>query len=291
MYKDFIDACHKAGMAVIFDVVYNHATGSMPFAKLYWNSANNKTAPNNPYFNVDAPHPYSVFHDFNHESPLVRKFVKRNLQFLLNEYHIDGFRFDLTKGFTQAASTESSASNYDKSRIEILKDYHAAIKEVKPEAYVILEHFCDSKEEKELAEDGMHLWRNMNNAYCQTAMGWNDDSAFDGLYESIPAWIGFMESHDEERAAYKQTQWGDEALKTDLTTRMRQLEVNASFFFTVPGPKMIWQFGEMGYDVSIEENGRTGKKPLHWEYLEKEDRKGLHDRYPRLRKLQKTKPE
>lgn len=87
-------------------------------------------------------------------------------------------------------------------------------------------------------------------------MGWNDDSAFDGLYESIPAWIGFMESHDEERAAYKQTQWGDEALKTDLTTRMRQLEVNASFFFTVPGPKMIWQFGEMGYDVSIEENGR-----------------------------------
>ena len=67
MYKDFIDACHKAGMAVIFDVVYNHATGSMPFAKLYWNSANNKTAPNNPYFNVDAPHPYSVFHDFNHE--------------------------------------------------------------------------------------------------------------------------------------------------------------------------------------------------------------------------------
>ena len=291
MYKDFIDACHKAGMAVIFDVVYNHATGSMPFAKLYWNSANNKTAPNNPYFNVDAPHPYSVFHDFNHESPLVRKFVKRNLQFLLNEYHIDGFRFDLTKGFTQAASTESSASNYDKSRIEILKDYHAAIKEVKPEAYVILEHFCDSKEEKELAEDGMHLWRNMNNAYCQTAMGWNDDSAFDGLYESIPAWIGFMESHDEERAAYKQTQWGDEALKTDLTTRMRQLEVNASFFFTVPGPKMIWQFGEMGYDVSIEENGRTGKKPLHWEYLENKDRKALHDSYSRLIKLRNDNPE
>ena len=128
----------------------------------------------------------------------------------------------------------------------------------------------------------MHLWRNMNNAYCQTAMGWNDDSAFDGLYESIPAWIGFMESHDEERAAYKQTQWGDEALKTDLTTRMRQLEVNASFFFTVPGPKMIWQFGEMGYDVSIEENGRTGKKPLHWEYLENKDRKALHDSYSRL---------
>ena len=47
---------------------------------------------------------------------------------------------------------------------------------------------------------------------CIRDRGWNDDSAFDGLYESIPAWIGFMESHDEERAAYKQTQWGDEAV-------------------------------------------------------------------------------
>lgn len=291
MYKDFIDACHKAGMAVIFDVVYNHATGSMPFAKLYWDSKNNKTAKNNPYFNVDAPHPYSVFHDFNHESPLVRKFVKRNLQFLLKEYNIDGFRFDLTKGFTQNSSTESTASNYDAGRIAILKDYNAAIKEVNPDTYVILEHFCDNKEEKELAAEGIHLWRNMNNAYCQTAMGWSENSAFDGLYESTPAWVGFMESHDEERTAYKQTQWGDGALKTDLATRMQQLEVNASFFFTVPGPKMIWQFGEMGYDISIEENGRTGKKPLHWEYLENQHREALHDTYRQLIKLRNDNPE
>lgn len=291
MYKDFIDACHKAGMAVIFDVVYNHATGSMPFAKLYWDSKNNKTAKNNPYFNVDAPHPYSVFHDFNHESPLVRKFVKRNLQFLLKEYNIDGFRFDLTKGFTQNSSTESTASNYDAGRIAILKDYNDAIKEVNPDIYVILEHFCDNKEEKELAAEGIHLWRNMNNAYCQTAMGWSENSAFDRLYESTPAWVGFMESHDEERTAYKQTQWGDGALKTDLATRMQQLEVNASFFFTVPGPKMIWQFGEMGYDISIEENGRTGKKPLHWEYLENQHREALHDTYRRLIKLRNDNPE
>ena len=101
MYKQFIDACHEKGIAVILDVVYNHATGNNPLAKLYWDGKKNKTAANNPWFNVDAPHPYSVFHDFNHESPLVRTFVKRNLQFLLEEYHFDGFRFDLTKGFTQ----------------------------------------------------------------------------------------------------------------------------------------------------------------------------------------------
>lgn len=290
MYKQFIDACHEAGMAVILDVVYNHATGNNPFAKLYWNSEQNKTASNNPYFNIDAPHPYSVFHDFNHDSPLVKKFVKRNLQFLLEEYKIDGFRFDLTKGFTQNKSNESTASTYDADRIAILKDYNNAIKGVKSDAYVILEHFCDTKEETELAENGMYLWRNLNNAYCQSAMGWNSDSSFSGLYEKTPAWVGFMESHDEERMSFKQTKWGIEILKTDLAVRMKQLALNTTFFLTVPGPKMIWQFGEMGYDVSIEEGGRTGRKPVRWEYLDNADRKGLHDVYAQLIKLRNTHP-
>ena len=289
-YIDFINECHKDSIAVILDVVYNHATGNFPHAKLYWDEANNKTAENNPFFNVDAPHPYSVFHDFNHENEWVRNYVKRNLQFLLKEYGLDGFRFDLTKGFTQKKSTESSASNYDASRIAILKDYYAAIKEVKEDAFVILEHFCDDKEEQELAAEGMHLWRNMNNAYCQTAMGYSEGSDFFGMYDA-PGWVGFMESHDEERMAYKQTQWGLRDLKTDLATRMKQLEANAAFTFCAPGPKMIWQFGEMGYDISIEENGRTGRKPLHWEYLDNEYRKALYDTYAKLLKMRNDHPE
>ena len=290
-YKDFIDVCHKEGIAVILDVVYNHATGNFPHAKMYWDGSANKTAKNNPFFNVDAPHPYSVFHDFNHENEWVRAYVKRNLQFLLEEYNLDGFRFDLTKGFTQKSSTENNASNYDASRVAILKDYHAAIREVKENAFVILEHFCDDKEEKELAADGMHLWRNMNYAYCQSAMGWSENSTFTNMYTDTPMWVGFMESHDEERMAYKQSQWGNGALKTDLKTRMKQLEANAAFTLMVPGPKMIWQFGEMGYDVTIEENGRTGRKPLHWEYLDNEYRKALQDTYAKLLKLRNDHPE
>ena len=296
MYKQFIDECHKRGIAVIFDVVYNHATSNHPFARLYWDSANNKTAPNNPWFNVDAPHPYSVFHDFNHESSLVRTFVKRNLKFLLEEYRIDGFRFDLTKGFTQNRSTEATAGNYDDSRIAILKDYHAAIKAVKPDAFVILEHFCEDEEEIELSNEGMMVWRNMNWNYCQSAMGYPENSDFSGTYygtASRPAnsLVSYMESHDEERAAYKQIQWGNEILKTDLTARMSQLSVNAAFFFTVPGPKMIWQFGEMGYDISIEENGRTGRKPIKWDYLDVPQRKQLHDTYTKLIALRMDHPE
>ncbi|MBP8621140.1 alpha-amylase family glycosyl hydrolase [Bacteroides sp.] len=293
MYKEFIDACHEKGIAVILDVVYNHATGSHPFAKLYWDSKSNKTAANNPWFNVDAPHPYSVFHDFNHESSMVRAFVKRNLKFLLEEYNLDGFRFDLTKGFTQKSSTESTASAYDATRIAILKDYNAAIKAVSDKAIVIMEHFCDDREDKELAADGIKVWRNKNEAYCQSGMSRPEKSDFSGLYTgtnsmTFGAYVGYMESHDEERVTYKILTYGNGDLKTNQINRLKSLSTNAAFFFTVPGPKMIWQFGEMAYDVSIDENGRTGKKPLHWEY--ETQNKALVDTYKKLIALRNDYP-
>ena len=206
---------------------------------------------------------------------------------------------DLTKGFTQTASTEATASNYDAARIAILKDYHSAVKAAKSDALVIFEHFCEKKEEQELAAEGIYLWRNMNNAYCQSAMGWKENSGFDGLYESTPSWVGFMESHDEERMGYKQTQWGNGVLQTDLPTRIRQLAANAAFFFTVPGPKMIWQFGELGYDFSINSNEtgtavseeyRTSRKPIRWDYYENATRKELFEIYSQLIDLRNEKP-
>ncbi len=292
MYKEFIDECHKRGMAVILDVVYNHASGSNPYARMWWNSTNSKTTSNNPFFNVDAPHPYSVFHDFNHEAQIdgkyiVRDYIKRNLKFLLEEYKIDGFRFDLTKGFTQKQSTESNAANYDASRVAILKDYNQAIREVNPDAIVILEHFADDPEETELSINGMMVWRNVNSQYGQSAMGYKEDSEFTRTYyksssRPLNSLVSYMESHDEERVSYKQATWGNGIIKTSLDARMKQLETNAAFFFTVPGPKMIWQFGELGYDISIEENGRTGRKPVKWEYQGIEARNELYKTYSSL---------
>lgn len=296
MYKQFIDGCHARGMAVIVDVVYNQATGAHPYAKLYWDSKNNKTASNNPWFNVDAPHPYSVFHDWNHEYQPFREHVKESLKYLMEEYHVDGFRFDLTKGFTNKKSDESTASNYDQSRVDILTDYTGSVKSYNPNAVVILEHFCETREEKALAEAGAKVWRNQNYAYSQSAMGKSAGSGFEGLWtgSAMPfgAYVGFMESHDEERTAYKALKEGASGISGDsnLDARMKREALNAAFFLTVPGPKMLWQFEELGYDISIEQNGRTGKKPVHWEYLENADRKALHDTYASLMKFRKENP-
>ena len=49
------------------------------------------------------------------------------------------------------------------------------------------------------------------------------------------------------------------------------------FLIPLQGPKMIWQFGELGYDYSIEFNGRVGNKPIRWDYLQNPNRKRISE--------------
>jgi glycosidase len=291
-YKRFIDECHKRGIAVILDIVPNHATGSSPLAKMWWNSSTNQTASNNPYFNVTATHPYSVFHDFNHEYEHTRAHFRRVIEHWLNEYKVDGFRLDLTKGLSQRQVTESNASSYDLSRINILTDYYNAAKAAKPNVMFILEHFCDNSEETELANRGMYLWRNVNNAYSQAAMGYQSESDFGGMNTSLRRWVGFAESHDEERNFYKAKMYGNGTLKTDSIARINRVPLNIAFTTLLPGPKMIWQFGELGYDYSIDSNGgRTNEKPSAWSYLDLAHRKAAYDASAKIITLRKMYPQ
>jgi 1,4-alpha-glucan branching enzyme len=293
-YKQFIDACHQKGIAVLFDVVYNQATGDFPYCKLYWDADNSRPSSKSLWFNVTAPHPYSVFNDFNHSSTCVQNYIIRNLQYLLSEYKVDGFRFDLAKGFTQTSSTTSTVGNYDASRIAILEKYADAVHAANANAVVILELFAVTSEEQVYANDNIKMWRNVNNAYCQSAMGYSSSSDFSSLYTASTGMpygslVSYMESHDEERAAYKQEAYGVTSIMGVLSEEMKQLSANACFFLTVPGPKMIWEFGEMGYDIS--KGSDTSKRLCHWEYLDDSDRVGLYNTYAKLNALRTENPE
>ena len=399
-YKAFIDECHARGLAVIVDVVYNHATGSHPWTKMWWNG--NATAENNPFFNVAPAHPYNVYHDMNHENAMVKEHVKRSLEYLLTEYDVDGFRFDLTKGFTQKQTDPDVAAwgRYDQSRVDILKGYADHIWSVNEDAVVIFEHLSDWDEEKVLAEYGIQLWRNVNHEYRTAVNGGTGN--FSNMYSDAPfgGFVGYMESHDEERLCYgtggsgdgswglcgTMTNWssditmvqdgpfvvarnvtftdadefklrfaGDWGRNYGTATKgyklpldkeykltsnaqdmkapsagtydvyfcepletiwvmtagkrptepeieigdaedphvvaMRRAGASAAFFLTVPGPKMIWQFGEIGYDYTIEYNGRTGEKPVVTdEYMADPARKALYDTYAALLKFRRENP-
>lgn len=272
-YKRFIDECHKRNIAVILDVVFNHATGQHPYAKMWWDGGANKTLPTNPFFNVDAPHNWSVFHDFNHTYQYTVEYIDDVLEYWMKEYNVDGFRFDLTKGFVQNPGNYD-AGGYSAQRIGILKHYAQTIRAVDEDAYIIFEHFCDQSEETELYNSvGALCWNNnQRNGYKQSVLGFSGSSFADFKKGRI----NNIETHDEERIAYDAIKYAQSWAKP-WNVLTKRLQAVYAFHFLTPYPKMMWQFGELGYDVSIEENGRTGRKPVRWNYFDDANRRALYD--------------
>ncbi|CAN5696106.1 hypothetical protein BH11BAC3_BH11BAC3_24840 [soil metagenome] len=302
-FKEFIDLCHKNGIAVILDVVYNHLDAyNTPQGKLYWDAANGRPAANNPWLNQSAPHPYSVFEDLNHTSPATQYLVERAMEYWLTEYKVDGYRLDLAKGFTQTVSTTTTVENFDGSRVDNLFRYYDYIVPKFPGIYMILEFLGQQRAEEQLYSiHNFMLWGNNNPSYNQNTMGYatsadiskiiynNSQEAF-----SAPNEMGYMESHDEERLMYKNLQYGNNSGGYDVKTLSTALErqaAAASLFFTVPGPKMFWQFGERGYDLSITYGGdRVANKPSLWQYMSDPDRLKLYNAYSKLINLRLSNP-
>ena len=292
-FKAFIDSCHGRGIAVINDIVFNQAFGQSPMVNLYWDGLNNRPAANNPWFNEVCPHPpYCWGYDFDHSSDATKNFMDRVNHYWLDEYHIDGFRFDFTKGFS------NNSNNYDNDRINLLKRMADTIWSKHPDAYVILEHWADNNEEKILANYGMMLWGNVTHGYQESAMGYPANSNLSwGVYKyrlwNEPHLISYMESHDEERIMYKNITYGNttgQQNAKNLLNGLKRTEGLAALMLTTPGPKMIWQFGELGYDISIDYICRTCNKPILWNYFTENSRKRLYDVYKASIELRKSHP-
>jgi 1,4-alpha-glucan branching enzyme len=310
--KEFIDKCHQNGIAVIFDIAMNHQDVPNPYVMLEFDFVAFKPTANNKMFNVSATHPFSVFFDMNHESSYTKVYLDTVNHYWLNEYKIDGYRFDLSKGFTQTnnPSNVSAWSAYDASRIALLKRMADKIWSHSPTAYVILEHLSENSEEKELAEyrvnegKGMMLWGKMTDQYNQNTMGFASNSDISGIYYGTRTWttprlIGYMESHDEERLMYKNIQFGNSLSNynvKDMNTALKRMEAASALFYTMPGPKMLWQFGELGFDYSINRctdgsinnDCRLSIKPTVWEYLDDNSRYSLFEQTANLIKLKKS---
>ena len=233
MYKTFIDECHKRGIAVILDMVFNHATGNNPMNKLYPYGTD---LASNPWFNVNAPHSDNVYEDWNHGFEPAHEMFIRALQYWLKEYKVDGYRLDLSHGL---------CSDKPNTAVGNLKDYYnKGVKAVSSDAYMILEHWGSNmgSERPELISYGMQCWSNTTNAYCQTAMGWLKDG--DGF-------VSYCESHDEERMQYKAKKYGNGDLQTNTAARLGRVAENVAFNVLLNGSHMLWMWEEIGYDFSI----------------------------------------
>lgn len=291
-YKEFIDKCHEEGIAVILDIVFNQSDGLHPWYQMYPISSN-------PFYNETAPHDYSVLNDWKQENSLVRQQWKDVLQYWLKEFKVDGFRFDLVKGLANSDQYGSGTEAYNQSRIDNMKQFHAWIKEINPNAYHINENLADSPEENEMATDGQMNWSNINYASCEfvkaaSASGANNNAFLaTNNYRTWGSTVSYAESHDEERMGYKAVTEGVTTIKSNTTLRMRRLGSLAAQMLLTPGAHMIWQFGELGNEQTTKNSSGndTSPKIVNWEYLNDVDRNGLYQSYSELCWLRRSNPD
>lgn len=240
--KLFIDECHKRGIAVIIDMVFNHTTGQNPMAELYPYGNDLK---DNPWFNKTGsiPHKDREFEpDWNHDFGPTKTMFIRCFQYWLNEYKVDGFRLDLSHGLCGTTDDD----------VEHLQEYYAkGVKAISPDAYLTLEHWDSGA--STLVNAGMLCWDNTSNAYCQTAMGWLKDGD-DLSNANKDGYISYCESHDEERSFFKAKQWGNGDLKTNEEARIARVPLNMAFLTLLNGPQMFYHFAELGFDDSKFQN-------------------------------------
>ncbi len=298
-FKQFVDECHKRKMTVVLDIALNHSFGQNPQVRMYFDkNAGQYGQPtaNNPWFNQVDKHPFGVGYDYNHEAQPTKDFVDRVLKYWITEYKIDGYRFDLSKGFTQnnTLGNVSGWSAYDQSRINIWNRIRGEIIKYSPDAYLILEHLGDNSEEKVLANAGFMLWGKMTEAYAEANMGYNNSKAdfswgnYKNRQFTFPNLVTYAESHDEERIMYSTLQFGNTSgsySAKDLNTALKRTEAYHALLIPQKGPKMIWQGGELGYEISINTNGRTGNKPFNWLYQSNINRNSVYNSISKLAKL------
>ena len=301
-YREFVDECHRQGIAVILDIVFNQSDGLHPWYQMY-------PVGQNPFYNEVAPHAYSVLNDWNQGgNPLVEQQWTDAIRYWMTAYNVDGFRFDLVKGLGDNDSYNGGTDNYNASRIARMKRLHEVIKSVRPDGIHINEDLAQAREEIELGEAGMLQWANINVASGRLASGWNEDE--DGIPSSL-GWgtpitsflstaqdgrpwgstVSYAESHDEQRIGYYVAT--DAKNNSVRNNSYRRLGMLAAEMLMTPGPKMIWQFGELGDSQNTKSDGgnNTDPKTVVWNLLDDPDALGLHDTYQALCRLRLANPD
>ena len=97
-FKQMVQALHKAGIRVILDVVYNHtydiehSNFQKTYPDYYYRKIQN--TPNNQN-TLTYSNGSGCGNETASEQPMMRAFMLESVKYLINEYHIDGFRFDL----------------------------------------------------------------------------------------------------------------------------------------------------------------------------------------------------
>jgi 1,4-alpha-glucan branching enzyme len=309
-FKRFVDACHARGLAVILDVAFNHAWSDHPYYQSYppMYDENGGWLENwNPFFHHTPPaiNGWGGV-DWDHFQPETTRYFQDVVRHWLNEYHVDGFRFDWVGGVDYDDRDPLNPS---------FDPYHGiaaicwAARQAKPDCILIGEYWQldgthpEKSAAKLVTETEMDaVWNGLFHHTLDDALNqrwaWEQQDVFRALggyrdegFTSAHQVINYTCSHDEVRPEHeikfysaRHIQRPPDMSVDDLALAKAKLGLVA--LFTAPGVPMLYAGQEFGEDAP-----RTiDFLPLRWEKLTQAQHAAHLSLVKRLVRLRLTQP-
>jgi len=263
--KSFVNEAHARGIAVLVDLVFNHADGSSPYQQMYGDDYENS-----PYMHDEAN--AWGFPDFDHSKAGTRALTAATVRHWIHEYHIDGYRYDHTPGVGWDGIDYFSTQAYmaDNDVYQIAEHFDSNVGSL-----ILLTHI-DSH-----WHDAFHdqMKANIRQGTFEGS-SWGDMNktergisfAADGFADA-EACVNYFESHDEQRVIFEAQTNG-----LSYEQALQKAELAAQVLFTSSGIPMFYMGAELGMDTE-----RTlDHNPIQWDNLEDPTLAGLYQNYKKM---------
>ncbi len=279
-FKHFVDECHARGIRVLIDGIFNHTDDQSPLLQIdrdYW-YYHDRHYPEDDA-NYWGP---ELNYDFYDEALDLRpawNFVSDVVLFWIQEYHIDGIRYDAVR----------QLNNY-----EFFRWLFDRVREVVPNKpfYQIAEHIPDTCEicKPEGVFDG--CWHESFRYFLKDALtGENFDleqlkTAIDARkqgYIEPTTVINYLATHDREHMI---VEMGDKGIFD--AAAFQRVQLGAVIQLTAPGLPMLWMGDEIG-QATHKTKTTTEPNPLDWSLLNHELNQDLLEFYKKLIAFRKEK--
>lgn len=282
--KAFVNDCHSHGIAVILDVAFNHAWGEHPYYKIYpplYSADGEPLADWNPFFH-HTPAAVNMWGgvDWDHFTPETTRYFQDVVRFWLQEYHVDGFRFDW------AAGVDYDSRNPMRPGFDLYHGLSAigwAARQVKPDCLLIAEYWplAGTHPEKTaarlVAETPIDaVWNGFFHHTLDDVLNqrwqWEQRDIFQAIggfreagFTAADQTVNYSCSHDEVRPEHEIRFYAWPHIERPAGMSVQAMALAKGLLglitlFAAPGTPMIYAGQEFG-----EDSPRTiDFQPLHW---------------------------
>ncbi|MFP4055128.1 MAG: alpha-amylase family glycosyl hydrolase [Phycisphaerae bacterium] len=277
--KWLVDESHRRGISVVLDIVLTHTGREHPFNRMY-------DYDDSPWYGqgpVQEDNEYGL-PQLDYCKPAARCFAGDVIEYWMEEYHVDGFRFDYLKNVGISEDGHGIPTLVEEAR------------RVRANVLLIGEHLPEAPEM--MIDTDLDACWHARFSHAMKALltesevmgyDWGDfehcvnvlDAEQEGYGDRPGFMLNYTESHDEQPTVLEATKAG-----FDEKIARRKSALGATVLLTAVGKPMLHAGQELGDDQAIDMNDT----PVPWDRLDRPGGAGLHDHYQRMCRFRHDHP-